>query len=742
MTERNTLVIDGASSEGWEVSYADAHERLFHPTRVIVRAWATEPVELDGLIGKDASLELLVEGHEPRAFHGVVLDVAETAHHEDAFEVEVVFASKLALLQLGRDHRIYQEMSVPDVVRDVLSRAGLDGICEWATQASYEPHANIVQYGESDYDFATRLLHEEGIGFLVEQDEAAEKVVFFDDDTAFEAVAGDSMLPHVRTHGGGRAGLFRLVLHQRVASDQVMLNDYDLAAPATDLRLTAEAENTTSREVYLHPGSYTDPGRGQRLTDALLERLGTRNRTFDAGTNVPRLMAGRFFSAAGAERDELDGDFLVLDVRHRLRPIDDAQAGGEGARGVATRYHNDAELIPLEVPYRPQHAAPAPTIAGVQHAFVTVPGGEEIHTDDYGRVKVRFPWDRSGITDDRSSTWLRVNQKALGGSMIHPRVDFEMIVGFELGDLDRPSITGHLYEAEHPPPYALPGGATRSSLQTATTEGGPGANELRYEDAAGGEEIFLNASKDLTASIDNDTSWSVGANQTRDVGSNETLSVKADQSTSVTGSRSLSVGGDQSANVGGEYGDGTGGDLSVSIGGNRMVQVGGDCSEESGGSLTRTVGSLQCLTGIAGYARTVTGDVTIDVGAAWAEIAGGARGLEIGGAYSESIGALKFIKAKNVGVSCDAAYTMNAAAELVKAGGGRTDDAKGAVALTAGGAVKVKATNIVFEAKSKLVFRGGAGSIEITSAGMVTVKAPKIKVKNAKALNQIMHKSG
>ncbi|HJL19796.1 MAG TPA: type VI secretion system tip protein TssI/VgrG [Sandaracinaceae bacterium LLY-WYZ-13_1] len=733
------LDVDGAGTEAWVVAACEATERLSTPTRVVVRAWTPEPPDLDALIGKRASLELAIDARRRRAFHGVVLEASESAHRENAFEVELVIESALALLRIGRDHRIYQETSVPDVIRDVLSRAGVDAICEWAIQTSYEPHANIVQYGESDYAFVRRLLAEEGIGYFVLQDEAGERVVFFDDDHAFEAIEGETLLTHVEAGGSARAGLFELAQSHRVASDQVMLNDYDLAAPATDLRLTAEAEASTAREVYLHPGGYVDPGRGQRLTDRRLEALRVHTHTYEGESNVPTLMAGRFFSAAGSPRAEVDGDYLVIEVRHRLAPSDPEGAATEG---VSTLYDNRVTLIPVDHPYRPEAAGPGPTVAGVQHAWVTVPGGEEIHTDDYGRCKVRFPWDRSGITDDKSSTWLRVNQKALGGSMIHPRVDFEVLVDFELGDLDRPAITGHLYEAEHAPPYALPGGNTRSSLQTATTEGGPGANELRFEDAAGGEEIFVHASKDLTASVDHDTSWSVGSNQTRDVGSNETWSVVADHSASVAGSRSLEVGGDQSTDVGGEYGDGTGGSLDVSVGGNRMVQAGGDHSEDVGGSLSRTVGSLQCLTGIAGYARTVVGDATIDVGAAWAELAGGARGLDVAGSYSETVGALKFIKAKDVSVACSAAYVMNAAAEIVKAGGGRTDDAKGAVALSAGGAVKVKAKNIVFEAKSKLVFRGGAGSIEISSAGMVKVKAPKVKVKNAKALNQIMHKTG
>lgn len=731
---RTTLSISGMATEAWLVRRLEARERLFSPTRVVVVATAHELVEPDDLIGLDAVVELSLD-ERTHPFHGVVLEVRERAYADDALEMEVVIASKLALLSLGRDHRIYQEMSVVEIAEDVLSRAGLSAIYELRVNTSYEPHAFVVQYGESDYDFLTRLLAEEGIGYIVEQREDGEHVVFFDDDTVHTAIDGASLLSLVRVGTERRRGLGRLEERHAVASDQVMQRDYDPKRPATDLTTSAEAEDTTAREVYLHPGGYEDTGRGQRLTDRLLERLRLRTRTLVGDSDVITLAAGRFFSVGEARRESLNGDYLLLEVVHRLRPPD--------ALSEALAYDNTFEVIPFDTHYRPTADTSSPVIAGVQHAFVTVPGGEEIHADEHGRAKVRFVWDRSGITDDKSSTWLRVGQLALGGSMVMPRVDFEVLVDFELGDLDRPAIGGygHLYTQEMPPPYGLPAGNTVSSMQTATTSGGPGANELRFEDSAGGEEIFVNASKDLIASVDNETSWGVGNDQSRAVGSNETLSVVADHKTSVAGDRALEVGGNQNVDVGAEYGDGTGGSLTVSIGGNRFVKAGGDHSENVAGTLTRTVGSLQAITGLAGVTRTIVGDSKTDVSAAWAELAGRARGLSITGSYTETIGALKFIKAKNVSVSCDAAYTMNAAAELVNAGGGRTDEAKGAVALTAGGVFEVKATNIVFEAKSKLVFRGGGGVIELTKAGNVKIKAPSITVKNAKALNQIMHKS-
>jgi type VI secretion system secreted protein VgrG len=726
----STITIGGVDTDAWLFRAAVVRERLFAPTRAVVRFVAWEIAEPDELTGKDVTVHLELESGA-RDVHGVIVEVSERAWRADAFELEISIASKLAILELGRDHRIFLERSVKEVVSDVLARAGLASIAEWSVHGSYEPHENIVQYGESDYSFVTRLLFEEGIGYMLEQREDGEHVVFFDDDKVFQAIEGDPAVALVRVKTEQRQGLTRIAERCAVASDKVMLNDYDLKKPGNDLEKTAEAPDTTAREVYDHPGGYVDGARGKRLTDRLLERLRMRTRVIEGDSDVWNMSAGRFFSVVESERPSLDGDLLLLEVTHRLVPEDNGTIA----------YTNSFEAIPLDVPYRPETAAPRPVIAGVQHALATVPGGEEIHADDHGRSKVRFLWDRSGITDDKSSTWLRVGQLALGGSMVMPRVDFEVIVDFELGDLDRPAISGHLYNAEKPPPYALPAGKTVSSIQTATTDGGPGANELRFEDAGGKEEIFIHASKDLIASIDNDTTWRVGNNQTRSVGNNESLTVTAHHKWSVTKNRKLEVSGDQDNNVGAEYGDGTGKNLSLTIDGNRFVKAGTDHRELVKGKLSRHVGSLQSITGIAGVTRTIGGSSKTTVGLAWAEVAGGARGLTITGKYTETVGALKFIKAKNVSVKCDAFYKMLAAAETLKAGGNRSDTAKGGIALTCK-AFKIDAKNIVLEAKSKLVFRGGGATIELTKSGDVKIKAPTITVKNAKALNQMQHKSG
>jgi type VI secretion system secreted protein VgrG len=373
--------------------------------------------------------------------------------------------------------------------------------------------------------------------------------------------------------------------------------------------------------------------------------------------------------------------------------------------------------------------------------MVTGPGGAEIHCSEVGGIKVSFPWDRSGITDDRSSTWLRVGQVALGGPMILPRVGFEVLVDFELGDLDRPMISGHLYNGEAMPPYELPGAAVRSSFQTATLDGGPSANELRFDDTAGKEEIFLNASKDWTHVVDHDAEFNVTKNESWEIGSNRTAKVGKNHQAQVGGNESLKVGSNQTITIGKRLNDGLNGSLTLKVGANRKIQVGADLVEEVGGTLTRKVGSIMSFTGIAGLSRRVSGASKTNVTAAWIEIIGKSRMVSVGGSFMETVGALKFVKAKSVNVSATGGYIMNAGVEKVDVTGNRNDAAQGAFAMTAASKISVKAKAINVAATSKLTVRGGGVTIELTSSGEVTVKCQTVEVKNAQALTQAMHQS-
>ena len=723
------LTLDGAS--GLRVTEFHATERLSEGFSMRVTAAGAEGVDLDAVVGRDASLSVLRGDGQTRVFHGVVRAASVASTRHGLFVVRLEIASRVERLKLGRECRIFQKKSVPDIVKQVLRDAGVSNDAQsWQLSASYAPRDYVTQYNESDWDFVARLLVAEGIGFLVRHGADAEQVVFFDDDAAWLDVEGTTTVLVDRDATQlSEDVVWELRDARRGVSDAVVLRDEDSKRPSMDLTASATAEGSAGREVYDHPGGYTEMGVGRRLAQRRLDRLRVGARTVTGQSDCAFLEPGRRFTIAECPRTALDADYVVWACEHR---------GLVGSEGAKVLYENRFEALPRTVVFRPRLDVRAP-VAGVLVAFVTAQPGEEIHVDERGRAKVRFPWDRAGITDARSSTWLRVGQLFLGGSMVLPRCGYEVLVDVERADLDRPLVTGHLYNGEARPPYGLPASATRSSIQSATYTGGPGANELRFEDAAGGEEIYLNASKDLVVSTEHDARWQVNHNESVKVGSNRSLKVGSNRARSVTSNRALTVDGDLSLDVKAELTEVTGGSESLSIGGMRLGKVGGDLTENTTGTLSRSVASLQSVTGLAGVARKVTGNLTTRVAGAWIQMSGGSVASNCKGARIELTGALKFVKAKTMTVECGAAYIENVASMSVKTGGGRADEAMGAVLISAGGGLSVKAATINIEAKSRLVINAGGCVIQLSSSGSVKVRAANIDLRGAKGINQVTH---
>lgn len=733
MSERTiTYELTVAGGVELQVHAFTACERLSEGFTMRVVALGAAAPDLDAVVGSAVSLTVMREDGSARRFHGVVLDASVESPHPGTYRVELAVGSRVELLKLGRNCRIFQKKSVPDIVRAVCDEAGVTQT--WGLTASYDPRDYVVQYNESDWSFVARLLDGEGIGFMVRHGESAEEVVFFDDDHAWLPAEGPTavLVDRDATQLSDNV-VWDVRDARRGASDAVVLRDYDYTRPSVDLTVTETAPGAAGREVYHHPGGFADVGDGRRLARHRLERLRVGARTVRGQSDCAFLEPGRTFALERSARPALDAEYVAWSCEHR------GLVEGDGDR-ARTQYENRFVALPREVPFRPDVDVLAP-VSGVMVAFVTTPSGEEIHTDAWGRAKVRFPWDRSGLTDDRSSTWLRVGQLILGGSMTLPRGGYEVLVDAERAGVDQPFVSAHLYNGEAQPPYALPGGATRSSVQSATYQGGPGANELRFEDSAGAEELFVNASRDLTVSVDHDASWRVTHNETVRVGSNRSLKVGANRQRSVTSNRSLAVDGNVTVNVTGVHSETVGGSESLSIGGMRTGKVGGDLSERTTGTLSRTVASLQCVTGLAGVVRKVKGSLTNNVAGAWLQMSGGSVASNCTGSRVELIGGLKLVKAKTMSVECGAAYTENVASMSVKAAGGRTDDAVGAVTLSAGGGLSVKANVINIEAKSRMVITAGGCVIQLSSGGDVKVRAATIDLRGAKGINQMTHSS-
>jgi type VI secretion system secreted protein VgrG len=306
-------------------------------------------------------------------------------------------------------------------------------------------------------------------------------------------------------------------------------------------------------------------------------------------SNVCGLAPGRVL-----ERDEDGRRFVITRVVH-LGVADEDRLGADVSQGVAKeRYSNDFECVPHETTIRPARVTPRPLVSGPETAIVTGPVGEEIHTDEHGRIKVHFHWDREGAYDDGSSCWIRVAQTWAGagwGGLFIPRVGMEVVVSFLEGNPDRPLVVGCVYNGDNPPPYALPADKTKSTLKSRSSLGGAGFNEFRFEDLAGSEQIFLHAQKDLDEVVLHDHTLQVGNDETIAVGVNQMLSVGSNQAETIGASRTTSIGLQDSLTVGASQTIAVGVDRSSTVGGSDSLTAGAMVSVSAGGVITLTAGA-------------------------------------------------------------------------------------------------------------------------------------------------------
>jgi type VI secretion system secreted protein VgrG len=721
------LEIDGVKPESLAFVSFRAEERLSECYRVDVDALSAR-LDPQALLGQKATLYVRFEGCPERAWSGVIWSAELTPIDEKMCSLRVQIVPRLQQLALGQSSRFFPKTTILAVVEALLEEGGLPKDAYDVQAAAGPEHEAIIQYAESDYDFMRRLLHEEGIGFLVQNNPDGEQVVLFDYGRALLAVEGLDTLVDRRRQDLRFDTAFDVREQFAATPNGVMLREYDVKDPGHSPDANApEGDEAPNREVYEHPGGHL---KLEQRAKRMLERLALPGRRFDGGSYWPHLEPGRHVQLESDLRASLSCELTLLAVEHEGHVND-------GTTQAA--YRNRFVACPKETPFRPQHAPPAPRLGGPQRAFVTGPRGQELYGDEFGRVKVRFPWDRSGVTDDKSSHFIRVGQPPMSGSMIIPRVGFEVLLGHEFGDVDRPYVAGHLYNDDAPTPYDS-AHLTTSSIQTATTDGGAGANELRLGDSAGSEEMLMNASYDMSIKVENTYGANVTNDQRLEVGVDASLSVKGESIANVGGNRTLEVGVMQDINVGADYGDGVTGNHTVKIGATRNATIGGDQVESVAGKLSRTIGAAQNVLVVSGFTRKITGSSDVKVGAAWAETVAKSKSTTVSGARLEDVGAIKLISAKNAAIGADAAYGEKVKAQKVKTEKDRADSGK-SLTVDAGSGLSVKADNITFTAEDQLTFSAGKVSITLKKTGEVQIKAKEVTIENSKALNQIMHKS-
>ncbi len=523
---------------------------------------STDPdVSAESMLEQPVDLMVWQDGQPLRRFTGVVNEFArgDTGHRRTRYEL--VFQPPLWRLGLMHNSRIFQGQTSEDIVRTLLEQRGIvDTVFD--LKRPPEEREYCVQHRESDLAFIERLAAEEGWHYRYQHgsvDGEDQPALVFADHHG-DAPKLEPALYNGRAGGSTRqACIFRFKYQERVRAASVALKDYTFKNPAYALMHEQGAADVNHREDYQHydyPGRYKADASGQPFTRARLDALRSDASTGHGESNRPDFTSGAKVPLTDHDNETLNRDWLITAVTHTGKQ---PQALEEEGGQEPTTYHNFFNVVPADRTWRPR-INNKPLMDGPQIAIVTGPEGEEIHCDEHGRVKVRFPWDRYSKNDQHSSAWLRVSQGWAGGQygfMALPRIGHEVIVSFLDGDPDQPIITGRTYHGANQPPYELPAHKTRTTLKTKTHKG-EGSNELRFEDEADREQIYLHAQKDLDLLTEHNRTELIRNDSHRTVEGQDYSHVKGNEHCTTSGEKRMSVGADCSQTITGTFHQKTG----------------------------------------------------------------------------------------------------------------------------------------------------------------------------------------
>ncbi|MCF7200505.1 type VI secretion system tip protein TssI/VgrG [Pseudomonas oligotrophica] len=509
---------------------------------------------LESLLHQPAFLAFAPDG---AGIHGQVQRIAQGESGRRLTRYRLTLVPQLAYLAHRSNQRIFQHLSVPQIVARVLEEHGiLAGVGHRFELGPvvYPAREYCVQYDESDLHFIQRLCEEEGIHYHFQHSADGHVLVFGDDQTVFPTLA-----PVAYQQDSGLVAdqpvIKRFGLRLETRSSRVTRRDYDFEKPRLTLEAAFQTEFQPDLEDYDYPGRFVDRSRGKHLAQRALERHRHDYQRAEGQSDQPRLASGHFLELSEHPRAEWNRLWLLDEVIHEGKQpqVLEESITSQPPDGFGQGYRNRFSATPWDAPFRPTLKHPKPRVLGSQTAVVTGPAGEEIHCDEYGQVKVQFHWDREGQADDKTSCWLRVSSSWAGdryGGIAIPRVGMEVLVTFLEGDPDQPLVTGCLYHAEHVVPYDLPAHKTRTLFKTLSSPGGGGYNELRIEDRQGAEQIYLHAQRDWDENIEHDQKIRVGHERHDTVEANSYSEFKAEEHLIVTGDRKVEVKPDDHLTVG------------------------------------------------------------------------------------------------------------------------------------------------------------------------------------------------
>ncbi|APW62200.1 type VI secretion system Vgr family protein [Paludisphaera borealis] len=615
---------------------SEAISQLFHFQLDMIAENVTQ-VPFDQILGKKVTANVKAPGGNVRHFSGICNRIVQGGRDSIFTTFHLEIAPEAWFLTRRTQSRIFQQLSVPDILKKVF--AGLS--VQYQLKGKYEPRDYCVQYRESDFDFASRLMEEEGIFYFFTHSAGNHTMILadtpdahvevpFDPEAAYEPIdVSDVMEDRITT----------LEKTQDLRSMKVTLWDHSFELPHKHLeaekQITDSVQvgtvnhklklgNPEKLELYDWPGAYAQrfdgvgPGREERPSD--VQKIFEDNKRtaqirmqeeaaaalLISGTSrLRQLTAGHRFTLK--EHFNANGAYVLTSINHSARMTGNYRSGDSDEAS----YENSFTCIPQAVPFRPQRLTPKPVVHGTQTAVVVGPKGEELYTDKYGRVKVQFHWDRQGKNDEKSSCWVRVSQPIAGkrwGSSFWPRIGQEVVVDYLEGDPDQPIIIGSVYNADQMPAYLGKGPDSKhgddnkvSGIKSNTTKGGTGFNELRFDDTKDKQQIFIHAEHDMDTRVKNDgMEWVqnnrhsiVGKDDSKDKAGDANEEIWRDENVHVHRHRIEHVEGNVQLLIGG--GSASGGDHDVCIANNRTESVGGNQHLSVTGERQEKIGTNQIL---------------------------------------------------------------------------------------------------------------------------------------------------
>ena len=714
-------------------------ERLSEPYRYDLNLLSEKPdLNPDKILGKEVSLSYeLPSGGRKRYFHGVVTEFSQIGFRHRFHEYQAIVRPWFWLLTRTADCRIFQQKSVPEIFQDVCKQWGLTDY-KLKLKGSYPKWDYCVQYRETDFNFLSRLLEQEGIYYFFEHGESNHVMVLADDSSAHQTEPDYDAVPFYPPGTSDsrreRDHLNAWSFTKSVLSGAYATSDFDFVNPRQSLLGTstiARSHAHADYEIFDYPAELAvmKPDESKRIAKVRIQELQMPYMVARGQGDAAGLATGRRFKLTQYPRDDLNIDYLITDVGLSFS----SDAFDTGAADQEVEFSCSIEAVDAKTPFRPERRTPKPVIHGAQTAMVVGPAGEEIYTDEHARVKVQFHWDRQGKIDENSSCWIRVAQVWAGkgwGALHIPRIGQEVIVSFLEGDPDRPIITGRVYNGDSKSPYELPANKTQSGIKSRSSKGGGAANfnEIRFEDKKGSEQLYIHAEKNQDIVVENDETHSVGHDRKKDIGNDETTHVKHDRTETVDNNETITIGKNRTENVGvdenitigSNRAENVGTNETITIGAKRTERVGGDESITIGGARTESVGKSETI--------NVGSDQSVTVGGSRTENVAKDEGITIGGGQTVTVGKDQDVsigKAQAISVG-ETRSTSVGKDDSLNVGKNLTVNVADSITIKTGGASITMKKDGTISIKGKDITIEGSGKVNVKASSDIVMKGSKI----------------